>query len=98
MQNALPTPIDANAERLLEHKLESRVRTLPRRERRVEAALAVLMLAAAGSLALFATPARPFSPALALTFMAVYAVVNRVEFRVGDGTIVPTQLLFFPML
>jgi putative nucleotidyltransferase with HDIG domain len=98
MQNALPTPIDANAERLLEHKLESRPRTLPPRERRVETALALLFLAAACALALLAHPARSFSPALSLAFMAVYAVVNRVEFRVGDGTIVPTQLLFFPML
>src|SRR4051794_37935919 len=98
MPTALPTPIDANAERLLEHKLESRPRTLPPRERRVEAALALLALGASLALALFGHPARSFSPPLALAFMAVYAVVNRVEFRVGDGNIVPTQLLVFPML
>ncbi len=31
-------------------------------------------------------------------FVVAYTVVNRVEFRLGDGNVVPTQLVFVPML
>jgi HD-GYP domain-containing protein (c-di-GMP phosphodiesterase class II) len=98
MTHGLPTSIDASTERLLEEKTESRPRSLPRREKVVEAGLALLWLPAAVALAVFADPARPFSLGLALVFVAAHAAVNRVEFRVGDGTVVPTMLLLVPEL
>ena len=90
--------ITAGSERLLDEKLESRPHAMPARERVTEALLALTTLAAGLALALAVAPERPLSVPLALAFVAVYAVVNRVEFRVGDGTVVPTMLLLVPML
>ena len=97
MQTAHPS-IDAHAERLLTEKLESRTRALPARELATEAALAALSLLAAIALAALAEPARAASLPLILAFAALYAALSRVEFRLGDGMILPTQLLFVPML
>jgi putative nucleotidyltransferase with HDIG domain len=94
---ALPT-IDAGTERLIEERLEARPRALPARQKLVEAAIAVLWLSAAVALAALAAPARELSPALTIAFLVAYAFVHRIQFTVGEGTIVPTQLVFVPML
>jgi HD-GYP domain-containing protein (c-di-GMP phosphodiesterase class II) len=98
MQNTLSPSIDANAERLLSEKLDSRPRALPARELKVEALFAALGLAASLALALLAAPERAASIPLIAAFAIVYAAVSRVEFRLGDGMILPTQLLILPML
>ena len=41
---------------------------------------------------------RPLSLPLAAAFVLSYAVVSRVEFEIGTGSAVPTQLLLVPML
>jgi HD-GYP domain-containing protein (c-di-GMP phosphodiesterase class II) len=98
MQNALSPSIDANAERLLSEKLDSRPRALPARELTVEAMFAAFGLIASVALAVLAEPERTASLPLILAFAIVYAAVSRVEFRLGDGMILPTQLLILPML
>src|SRR4051812_22549025 len=98
MQNTLSPSIDANAERLLSEKLDSRPRALPARELTVEAVFAALGLVASLALALLAEAERAADLPLILAFAGVYALVSRVEFRLGDGMILPTQLLLVPML
>jgi HD-GYP domain-containing protein (c-di-GMP phosphodiesterase class II) len=99
MSNApADTPIDAGTARLLEARKDGRPRPLPARELTVETILAALTLAAAVALLVLGHPARAFSLPLALAFVAGYAIVQRVEFRLGDGVCVPTQVLFVPML
>ncbi len=49
--------------------------------------------------ALFLTESsRSPSPALVLGLLAAYALTYRIEFEVGSGLAVPTQLVFVPML
>ncbi len=93
----LPT-INAGTERLIEERLEARPRALPTRQKAVEAAIAITWLAAAVALAILAEPAREFSLPLALMFAAAYVVVHRIHFTVGEGAVVPSQLVFVPML
>ncbi|HWK29110.1 MAG TPA: HD-GYP domain-containing protein [Solirubrobacter sp.] len=98
MSSSPVLPIDASAERLIEATYSRRPQALPARERTTETALAFLLLAAGAALALLATPARAFSLPLTLAFVAAYVLVHRVEFHVGDGNVVPTQLVLVPML
>jgi putative nucleotidyltransferase with HDIG domain len=98
MSSPQPPPIDASTERLIEATFERRPRGLPRRELLAEAALAPVLLALLLALALLAEPARAFSLPLAVLFIVAYAVVQRVEFHLGDGNMVPTQIVFVPML
>jgi HD-GYP domain-containing protein (c-di-GMP phosphodiesterase class II) len=39
-----------------------------------------------------------FSPAIFILFVLLYAVVARVEFEVGNGSAIPTELVLVPML
>ena len=68
------------------------------RERRVEIARTVALAAAVAGLAAITQSGHPFrlGPALALT--AGYALASAVRFDVGAGFMVPTQLVFVPML
>ncbi|HEX6027342.1 MAG TPA: HD-GYP domain-containing protein [Solirubrobacter sp.] len=98
MQKPPITTIDAGTERLIEERLEARPRPLPPRQKAIEAAIAIVWVALAVALAVLAEPARAFSPPLTLAFVAAYVVVHRIHFTVGEGTVVPTQLVFVPML
>jgi HD-GYP domain-containing protein (c-di-GMP phosphodiesterase class II) len=92
----MSTPtFDAETERLLAERRENRPRPLPARELVVETVLAMLSLAAVIALALLADAG---SPVLMGALVVLYAAVQRIEFRIGDGHIVPTQLVFVPML
>jgi HD-GYP domain-containing protein (c-di-GMP phosphodiesterase class II) len=55
-------------------------------------------LAVAISLALLLDSGRPFRPLVAIGLVLAYALVSRVEFEIGPGAVVPTQLVFVPML
>jgi hypothetical protein len=83
---------EAAAERLLEESWESRTRRLPRRELVTELVAAGLFLLAAGALLLAPRATAGFDPALAALLVALYALVSRVEFPVGVGYVVPSQL------
>ena len=56
-----------------------------------------LFVVAAGALVL-AGDAAGLRPGIAALLIAVYAVVARIEFPVGAGYVVPTQLILVPML
>jgi diguanylate cyclase (GGDEF)-like protein len=89
---------EAPAERLLEESWEARTRRLPRRELVTELVAAGLFLLAAGALVLAPKAAAGFDPIVAVLLVALYAIVSRVEFPVGVGYVVPSQLVLVPML
>src|SRR6478735_8022042 len=92
-----PPTFDAATARLLADAHERRASAPPERERAVEAFFALASVAGALALPLLTEP-QPFSLLLALAFAVAYAIAYRVEFPVGDGIMVPTQLVFVPML
>jgi diguanylate cyclase (GGDEF)-like protein len=87
------------AERLLEDSWEARARArASRRELIVEAAAGALFLAAWAGLLVAQGAARPLQPATVALLVVLYVVVARVEFPVGTGHVLPTQLVLVPML
>src|SRR6185436_10738665 len=89
---------EAVADRLLEDSWQSRSRRLPPRELVSELAAAVSFLLVAGVLLLLPGATAGFDPAAAALLLAVYVVLARIEFPVGGGNVVPTQLALIPML
>jgi putative nucleotidyltransferase with HDIG domain len=85
-------------ERLLSDTRARRQRALARRERATYVGFGLGFVLVAGVLALFATAARDFDPLLAALLVLAYAFVARVEFAAGAGIVVPTQVIFVPML
>jgi len=67
-------------------------------ELRAEMIVALAFIAAAVPLALFSPRVGGRSPGLVLLLVVLYAVTSRIEFDVGAGYGVPTQLVFVPML
>jgi diguanylate cyclase (GGDEF)-like protein len=84
-------------ERLLETSWEGRERRASERELVVEASAAALFIVAAAVLLLVGGVAG-LRPQVAVLLVTVYAVVGRIEFPVGAGYVVPTQLILVPML
>ena len=74
-----------------------RVRLLGR-ELRTELLAAATFLAVAVALAVVGQAERGFDPLLAACLIAAYAVVATTEFRTGSGAVLPTQIVFVPML
>ena len=68
------------------------------RERIVTYALAASFLVAAAACALFIPSPITFSLWIAGLFVLCYAVVSQIEFEVGPGSAVPTELVLVPML
>src|SRR3954467_9030683 len=95
---AAHTTMTAETERLLSESLERRSQRLAGHERFAELGFAFAAFLAALALAIFAPSARALELPLALAFVAAYAVVHRVEFTLGDGNILPTQVVVVPML
>jgi HD-GYP domain-containing protein (c-di-GMP phosphodiesterase class II) len=89
---------DPVLQRLIE---ESRARLpdrLRERERAVDLIAAAGFLAAAVTMALAFEPSRPLEIGVAGVLVGSYAIASRVEFAMGSGWAVPTQLFFVPML
>jgi len=84
-------------ERLLEHSWAGRDRRASERELLVDALAAALFCATAGAFLLSGNLATLNLPVTAL-LIAVYALVCRIEFPLGAGYVVPTQLILVPML
>jgi putative nucleotidyltransferase with HDIG domain len=93
-----PTQLDAATERRIAEQLERRQQRLDRRELLGVGVFAVAFMAAAIAVAVLAEPARELSLPLAAAFLAALVVSDRIEFAVGSGYAVPSQLVFVPML
>jgi len=95
---------DSATEQLLERSWERRERRASQRELLVDAVAAALFVAVAGVLLLAAGATHPHAGQVgpfsgtAVLLIAVYALVGRIEFAVGAGYVVPTQLILVPML
>ena len=101
MSDGQPTTSEnqSAAERLLEDSWEARARArASRRELIVEAAAGALFLAAWAGLLVAQGTARPLQPATVGLLVVLYVLVARVEFPVGTGHVLPTQLVLVPML
>jgi diguanylate cyclase (GGDEF)-like protein len=91
--------LQSASERLLEEGWEARERPrASQRELRVEAAAAAVFTIVALVLFLFTGAVGHGHPGTMLMLIAAYMVVARVEFPVGAGYVVPTQLVLVPML
>jgi diguanylate cyclase (GGDEF)-like protein len=80
---------------------ESRTRAalpLAGRDRVVSATSGLAFAALALALAVLLPWNRDLSPALALSLVLGYALASRIEFEVGTGSAVPTELVLVPML
>jgi diguanylate cyclase (GGDEF)-like protein len=87
------------AERLLEDSWEARARArASQRELIVEAGAGALFLAAWAGLLVAQGTARPLQAATVGLLVVLYVLVARVEFPVGTGHVLPTQLVLVPML
>ena len=89
---------EAAADRLLEESWNGRTRRLPRRELVTEIAFALLFVVAAGAVLVLPHATRGFDLATAAVLVGLYAVLAGVEFPVGAGNVLPTQLVLIPML
>jgi HD-GYP domain-containing protein (c-di-GMP phosphodiesterase class II) len=94
MQTA-PDPV---AEQLLEDARRRRRASLAGRERPTRWATAILFAAAAVSLALLAPAGRETSWLLVAVLTLSYAVASRVQFEIGAGYALPTEVVVVPML
>jgi diguanylate cyclase (GGDEF)-like protein len=90
-------PERADESLLVEARSRARTR-LSGRERWVSLGLGGAFLLAATAMAGFLQWERPLEPATAVLLVLALAVVSRIEFEIGTGSVVPTQLVLVPML
>jgi HD-GYP domain-containing protein (c-di-GMP phosphodiesterase class II) len=90
-------PDEVGAELVARARLRARQRVAGSREA-LALALAATFLGAAGSAAAFLPVVRPFSLLAAALAVTAYALGSRVEFEVGNGFALPTELVLVPML
>jgi diguanylate cyclase (GGDEF)-like protein len=89
----------ARADESLLTEARQRARTgLRGRERWVSLAIGGGFLPAATAMAVLLQWERPFRPATAVLLVLALALVSRIEFEIGTGSVVPTQLVLVPML
>jgi HD-GYP domain-containing protein (c-di-GMP phosphodiesterase class II) len=89
---------DPAAEQLVEASRARLVSRLTVRERRAHTGTALLFVAVAVPLALLAPTNRHPSWTLEALLVLCYAVASRIDFEVGAGVAVPSQLVLVPML
>src|SRR4051794_2464552 len=89
-----PTRVDL----LMEETWEQRKDRASRREALVEGVAGVAFAAAAATLLALAGGAESLDLGTAAVLLALYMAVARVEFPIGAGHVVPTQLVLVPML
>jgi HD-GYP domain-containing protein (c-di-GMP phosphodiesterase class II) len=89
---------DDDGDALIEERRARAAAPLERRDSRVTSVSALAFLAACAALQLAFPGDRHPSVGLLVLLVAAYAVASRVEFEVGIGSAIPTQLVFVPML
>ncbi len=95
----MTTPtIDVRAVEATGFARAARLRRLPRLDRIATLALGSAFVAGCLVFAAVFDSSRHASPLLVASFVAAYALYSRVEFQIGPGAAVPTQLAFVPML
>jgi HD-GYP domain-containing protein (c-di-GMP phosphodiesterase class II) len=85
-------------EELVEESRERVARSLRGRDRLVTFSGAAAFLATAVPFGLLAGTSRSPSAAIFLLLIVSYALASRVEFEIGAGSAIPTQIVFVPML
>ena len=98
MSEAAWIALDPAAEVLLEQSRARRGQRLHGRERLVKWASVCAFGAAVAGLAAAAPPAALPSMLLFAALVGAYAIAAQVEFEVGNGSAVPTQIVLVPML
>lgn len=96
----VPETATANfdADLLIEQSREAARHHLRGRDGLASLALAIGFAASAAGLAVFAHSTRPFEAWTTALVVMAYAVASRIDFEVGTGSAVPTQLVLIPML
>ena len=94
---AAPAALEGDTE-LVQASRARLARTLPARDRLAALAMTTAFLVSCGVLAWLAPSGRSPSPLVLALLVATYALTSRAEFEVGTGVVVPTQLVFVPML
>jgi diguanylate cyclase (GGDEF)-like protein len=89
---------EAMADRLLEDSWQSRSRRLPPRELISELVAGGLFAIVAAALLQLPHATAGFQAGVAVLLVAVYVLLAGIEFPVGGGNVVPTQLVLIPML
>jgi len=101
-EGAVPPPqppaLDPAMARLLEEPRPRVAGRLQPRERQIEAVVGLLFLAAAILVAVLADWDRSFPWGTAAVLIVAAALLERVEFDVGQGFVAPIQLVVVPML
>jgi HD-GYP domain-containing protein (c-di-GMP phosphodiesterase class II) len=104
IENGVGLRADGSAElRLVQQEAVAEMRTsrsggLVGRDRLAVLGLGGGFLATCLALLLLVPTARVPSPLVVAVLVAAYAIVSRVEFELGSGSLVPTQVLLVPML
>jgi HD-GYP domain-containing protein (c-di-GMP phosphodiesterase class II) len=89
---------DPVAERLLSEGRERQQAGMHGRERITRWSAAALFALIAVPVAEFAPGTRGSSPVMFACLVVAFAIASRIEFEVGSGTTVPTELVLVPML
>jgi HD-GYP domain-containing protein (c-di-GMP phosphodiesterase class II) len=90
--------LDPEAQRVIEEQRARRLRRLADREWRSLAVSAGLFLVTAGGLAFTIPSDRSPEPLAVLLLVLAYALAFGLQFEIGTGSAVPTQIVFVPML
>ena len=94
----ISTGLDGTFEELLEESRERAPNRFSRSERNVAISFGAAFVAVAVAMAAFLPSGGAPSLLVATLLIALYAVVSRVEFEIGSGLAMPTQLVLVPML
>ena len=90
--------LDPDAQRVIEEQRARRLRSLATRDRAALVVSVAAFLATAVSLAVFLSSHRSPSLLTVALLVGAYALAFRLDFEVGTGSAVPTQLILVPML
>ncbi len=93
-----PAAAGLDGDLLIEQSREIAGTHLGGRDRLASLGLAIGFAAAATALAAFVDSERPLVGWTLALFVASYAVASRIDFEIGTGSTVPTQLVLVPML
>jgi HD-GYP domain-containing protein (c-di-GMP phosphodiesterase class II) len=96
--NAVHSGADIDADSLIEQSRELAVRPLGDRDRLASLLLGGTFLAASLGLALLVGSTRSVDAWMLVLFVCSYGLASRIDFEIGTGSAVPTQLVLVPML